>query len=389
MSKKILIVGCGFSGATFGRMAAEAGYQVTIIDRRDHIGGNAYTYQDEETGIDVHKYGAHIFHTNDDKVWSFVNRFSKFNNYTNRVKAISNGRIYTMPVNLHTINQFFNKNFSPKEAEAFIESLRVPCSRITNFEEFVTSSIGVELYEAFYKYYSIKQWGVNPTEINVSTAKRLPIRFVYDDNYFSDKYQGIPVDGYTALFERMLDHPNIRVILKTEYAGLKDTWRQRYNTMVFTGTIDYYFDHCFGKLPYRTIRFEEIRDKEIQGNAVINYTDMSKPYTRIIEHKYFAPGKKYESSVGYVEYSEAADSSRDPYYPVRNEESDKIYAQYDKLAEDEKDVLFIGRLAEFKYYDMHQVIGAALAAFRRWVADKQPVTMYDTTGVALSKAQGA
>jgi UDP-galactopyranose mutase len=369
---KILIVGCGFSGATFGRMAAEAGHEVTIIDRREHIGGNAYSYQDEETGIDVHKYGAHIFHTNDEKVWAFVNRFTKFNNYTNRVKARSNGVIYTMPVNLHTINQFFNKTFTPKEAEAFIESLRVPIDRITNFEEFVTSSIGVELYEAFYKYYSIKQWGVQPHEINISTAKRLPIRFVYDDNYFNDKYQGIPVDGYTKVFERMLDHPNIKVILKTEYADIKDTWRQRYNTMVFTGTIDYYFDHCYGKLPYRTIKFEEIRDKEIQGNAVINYTDMSQPYTRIIEHKYFAPEKKYNSSVGFVEYSEAADSSRDPYYPVRNEESDKIFSQYDKLAAQEKDVLFIGRLAEFKYYDMHQVIGAALAAFRKWIGKDEP-----------------
>lgn len=371
MSKKILIIGCGFSGATFGRMAAEAGHEVTIIDRREHIGGNAYSYTDEETGIDVHKYGAHIFHTNDEKVWAFVNRFTRFNNYVNRVKAQSNGRIYTMPVNLHTINQFFHKTFSPKEAEVFIESLRTPCDRITNFEQFVTSSIGTELYEAFYKYYSIKQWGVQPHEINISTAKRLPIRFVYDDNYFNDKYQGIPEDGYTKVFERMLDHPNIRVILGVEYADLKDSWRQTYDTMVFTGTIDYYFDHVYGKLPYRTIRFEEIRGKEIQGNAVINYTDMSQPYTRIIEHKYFAPEKKYEQSVGFVEFSEAADSSRDPYYPVRNEESDKIFAQYDRLAAEEKDVLFLGRLAEFKYYDMHQVIGAALAAFRRWVGKEE------------------
>ncbi len=367
MSKKILIVGAGFSGATFGRLAAEAGHQVTIIDRREHIGGNAYSYKDEETGIDVHKYGAHIFHTNDETVWNFVSRFTTFNGYVNRVKARSNGRIYTMPVNLHTINQFFNKTFSPGEAEAFIESLRVPVDRITNFEEFVTSSIGVELYEAFYKYYSIKQWGVQPQEINVSTAKRLPIRFIYDDNYFNDKYQGIPTDGYTPIFERMLDHPNIKVILGAEYADVKDSWRSRYDNLVFTGTIDYYFGHVYGKLPYRTIRFEEVRDKEIQGNAVINYTDMSQPFTRIIEHKYFAPGKKYDRSVGFLEYSEAADSSRDPYYPVRNEESDKIFARYEKLAKEEKDVLFIGRLAEFKYYDMHQVIGAAMAAFRRWI----------------------
>jgi UDP-galactopyranose mutase len=374
MSKKILIVGCGFSGATFGRMAAEAGHEVTIIDRRDHIGGNAYTYRDEETGIDVHKYGAHIFHTNDDKVWAFVNRFSKFNNYTNRVKAITGGHIYTLPVNLHTINQFFGKTFTPKEAEAFIESLRVPVAQVTNFEEFVISSIGEELYEAFYKYYSIKQWGVHPTEIIASTAKRLPIRFYYDDNYFGDKYQGIPIDGYTSLFERMLAHPNIKVILKTEYTDVKDSWRKRYDNMVFTGPIDYYFDHCYGKLPYRTLRFEEIRDKEIQGNAVVNYTDMSQPFTRVIEHKYFAPGKKYEHSVGFKEFSEAADSSHDPYYPVRNGQSDKIFSQYDKLAATERDVLFLGRLAEFKYYDMHQVIGAALAAFRRWAGKETNAT---------------
>lgn len=381
MSKKILIVGCGFSGATFARMAAEAGHEVTMIDRRDHIAGNAYSYEDEETGVDVHKYGAHIFHTNDERVWAFVNRFSKFNNYTNRVKAMTGGSIYTMPVNLHTINQFFGKTFNPKEAEAFIDSLRVPCSRVTNFEEFVTSSIGEELYEAFYKYYSIKQWGVDPKEIIASTAKRLPIRFYYDDNYFNDKYQGIPVEGYTKLFERLLDHPNIRVILKTEYADIKQNWRERYNNMVFTGPIDYYFNHAYGKLPYRTLRFEEIREKEIQGNAVVNYTDMSQPFTRIIEHKYFQPGKKFERSIGFKEYSEAADSSRDPYYPVRNEQSDKIFAQYEKLAAEEKDVLFIGRLAEFKYYDMHQVIGAAMATFRRWVGKETDATAV-TTAVA-------
>ncbi len=373
MSKKLLIIGAGFSGATFGRMAAEAGHQVTIIDRRDHIGGNAYSYKDEETGVDVHKYGAHIFHTNDEGVWQFVNRWTEFNGYTNRVKARSNDRMYNLPVNLLTINQFFNKTFSPAEAETFIESLRVPCDRITNFEEFVTSSIGVELYEAFYKHYSIKQWGMQPHEINVSTAKRLPIRFNYDDNYFNDKYQGIPVDGYTKIFERMLDHENIKVILGAEYADVKDTWRGKYDNLVFTGTIDYYFDHVYGKLPYRTIHFEEIRGKEIQGNAVINYTDMSQPFTRIIEHKWFAPEKKYNGSIGHYEFSAAADSSANPYYPVRNEESDKIFAQYDKLAADEKDVLFIGRLAEFKYYDMHQVIGAALAAFRRWVGKEDAV----------------
>jgi UDP-galactopyranose mutase len=361
--KKILIVGCGFSGVTFGRLAAEQGFNVTIIDKREHIGGNCFSYKDEETGIEIHKYGPHIFHTNSDEVWNFVNRFTTFNNFTLRTKAFSGNSIYTLPVNLMTINQFFKKTFTPAEAESFVSSLRVKHERINNFEEFVTSSIGVELYEAFYKYYTTKQWGVHPTEINVSTAKRLPIRFYYDDNYFNDKYQGIPEEGYTKIFERMLDMENIEVLLGTDFNDWKDKWRSKYNYLVFTGSIDYYYNYCFGKLPYRTLSFKEIRGKEIQGNAIINYTDMSVPHTRITEHKWFTPGKKFENSVAHMEFSAATDSTFEPYYPVRNKESDLLFSKYEQLCKEDKDVIFLGRLAEFKYYDMHQVIGSALAKY--------------------------
>lgn len=365
--KKILVVGCGFSGVTFGRLAAEAGFDVTIIDKRDHIGGNCYSYKDEETGVEVHKYGPHIFHTNSDEVWNFVNRFGKFNDFTLRTKARTNGGIYTMPVNLMTINQFFKKTLSPAEAEIYIEGLRVKYDRITNFEEFVTSEIGVELYEGFYKYYTMKQWGVHPTELNVSTAKRLPIRLYYDDNYFNDKYQGIPEDGYTSIFERMLDMDNIKVLLGTDFNDWKDNWQSKYDYLVYTGSIDNYYDYCYGKLSYRTLTFKEIRDKDIQGNAIINYTDMNEPFTRITEHKWFTPGKKFDRSVAHMEFSAATDSSFEPYYPVRNAESDQLFSKYEGLSAEDKNVIFLGRLAEFKYYDMHQVIGSSLARFKKFM----------------------
>jgi UDP-galactopyranose mutase len=205
-----LIVGCGFAGATFARSVAENGYTSHIIDKRDHIGGNGYMYRDKETQIEIHKYGPHIFHTNSKEIWDFINRFTTFNHYINRVKAVTGRQVYSLPINLHTINQFFHKNFNPAEAEEFIERVRDKNVLVTNFKESLLSSIGRELYEAFFKYYTIKHWGVDPKEINVSTAKRLPVRFDYNDNYYNDAYQGIPMDGYTKIFERMLDHPGIK-----------------------------------------------------------------------------------------------------------------------------------------------------------------------------------
>ena len=359
-----LIIGCGLAGATFARLAAENGMTSHIVDKRNHIGGNCYTYTDEETKIEVHKYGPHIFHTNSKEIWEFINRFTQFNSFTNRVKACYKCKIYSLPINLHTINQYFGKAFKPLEAQKFIDEIRLKEINVTNFEEFILNQLGKELYEAFYKYYTIKQWGTDPKNIPVSTAKRLPIRFNYNDNYFNDTYQGIPSDGYTKVFERMLAIDGIKVILNSDFKEYKDNWRQNYKYLVYSGSIDEYFDYVYGYLPYRTVTFKEIRDAEILGTSNINYTDMSVPYTRIHEHKWFTPEKKFERSVGFEEYSHSTDSRKEPFYPVRNPESEKLYHHYSTLMKNERDVIFIGRIAEFRYYDMHQVIGSSIAKFK-------------------------
>lgn len=365
-----LIVGAGLSGATFARLAADAGYTCHIIDKRNHIGGNCFSYKDEETNIEVHKYGPHIFHTSSKEIWNWVNKFSSFTDYIHRVKANSNGSVYSMPINLHTINQFFKKKFSPLEAYRYIESIRIKHARISNFEEYVTASVGVELYEAFYKYYTIKQWGCDPKKINISVAKRLPIRFDYNDNYFEDIYQGIPLDGYTTLFNRILASDKIKIMLNTDFRQEYKKWRSLYRVLVYSGSIDEYFDYQLGVLPYRTLRFERVVDKEIQGVAQMNYTDYSKPFTRITEYKWFLPENKHKLSIAFMEFSDKADSMHEPYYPIRNSENDSIFKKYENLTSAEKSVIFLGRLAEYRYYDMHQVIASAMAKFKNYVQKK-------------------
>lgn len=360
-----LIVGSGFAGATFARMAADNGMSSLIIDRRDHIGGNCYSYTDDETGIEVHKYGPHIFHTNSLEIWNFVNRFSAFNNYIHRVKAFTNNSIYSLPINLDTINQYFRKSFNPSEALKFIESLQIKCKNISNLEEYVLNALGHELYEAFYKYYTIKQWGCDPKEINVSTAKRLPIRFYYDDKYFDDIYQGIPIEGYTRLFERMLESKLIKVALNSDFKDEYFDWREKYKMLVYTGSIDEFYNYSYGFLPYRTIRFERIVDKEIQGIAQLNYTDKVNTFTRVTEYKWFLPDINKISSIAMREYPEATDSRVEPYYPIRNIVNEKIYKAYEEHSYTEKSVIFLGRLAEYRYYDMHQVIGSSIARFKK------------------------
>lgn len=362
---KTLIVGAGFAGSTFGRLAADDGIYVHIIDKRNHIGGNSYSHKDINTAIEIHKYGPHIFHTNYEEVYRFFTRFTTLNNFINRVKAKSNGKIYSLPINLHTINQFFNKSFSPKEAKDFMERKRIKIGQVSNFEQFVQNSLGNELYEAFFKDYTIKQWGKDPKEIPVSTAKRLPIRFNYNDNYFDDKYQGIPIDGYGNLFKSMLDHINIDISLNTSFSNIKKKWISEYDYLIYTGSIDEFYEYQYGHLPYRTVIFEEIRNDEIQGNAVINYTDMSEKFTRIHEHKYFTPDKKFSKSVAFKEYSEASDSRNNPFYPVENKESMLMMEKYNKLAQKEEKVIFVGRLAEFKYYNMDQVIKSSIDVYNK------------------------
>ncbi len=359
-----LIIGAGYAGAVFARNAADAGYTAIVIDKREFIGGNAYSFKDSETGIEIHKYGPHIFHTNSKEIWDYINRFTSFNGYIHRVKALYNNSVYELPINLHTINQFFNKTFKPKEAEDFINKIRVKKTEINNFEDFILSSLGEELYIAFFRDYTIKQWGKDPKEIPVSTAKRLPIRFYYDDNYYNDIYQGIPSEGYTQIFSRMLDHPNIQVKLNTSFDEYRLNWKNSYKKLIFTGSLDEYFNFEYGYLPYRTVSFNEIRDKEIIGTAQLNFTDKSKNFTRICEYKWFTPFQKFHQSVAFEEYSDFTDSRKEPYYPIRNSESELMFNNYYNLTKEEKDVVFVGRLAEFRYYDMHQVIGSAIAKFR-------------------------
>ncbi len=360
---KILIVGAGFAGSTFARLAAENNIQVDIIDQKNHIGGNSYSYSDKNTGIEIHKYGPHIFHTNSEKVYNFITRFCKLNNYINQVKAISNGNVFSLPITLHTINQFFGKTFSPSEAKLFIEQKRIKFEKIDNFEKVILNSIGKELYEAFFRDYTIKQWGKEPIEIPVSTAKRLPIRYNYNDNYFEDKYQGIPICGYYRLFKNILDHNNISILLNTEFKELEKYWKKKYDYLIYTGSIDEYFNNKLGKLPYRSVKFEKIIGTEIQGNAVINYTDMSVPFTRIHEHKYFTPNKKFKNSIGFKEFSLPFDGNNNQSYPIENREGIELFKQYYNMMKNEKNTVLIGRLAEFKYYNMDQVIKSSMNKF--------------------------
>jgi UDP-galactopyranose mutase len=362
----LLIVGAGFAGSVFARCAADAGFSVHLIDQREHTGGNSYSYKDPETGIEIHKYGPHIFHTDSKEIWDFVNRFSGFLNYTHKVKANCNGRVYQMPINLYTINQFFGKAFTPAGAEKFIDGLRVKVDKVENFRDYILSELGGQLYEAFFRHYTIKQWGKLPEEIPASTAKRLPIRFNYDDNYYFDYYQGIPEEGYAKIFDRMLEHPLIKVMTLTPFELYRAHWRENYKKLVFTGSPDDYFNFEFGALPYRTVRFEEIREKEIIGAPVMNFTGPEEKFTRICEFKWFTPRLKFNSSVGYKEFSDFTDSKKNPIYPIRDGDSENIYKKYEELAEKEPDVVFIGRLAEFRYYDMHQVIGSAISKFKKF-----------------------
>jgi UDP-galactopyranose mutase len=366
-NRKILIVGAGFAGSTFARLAAENGFYVEIIDSRSHSGGNSFSHKDRDTGIEIHKYGPHIFHTSSEKVFNFINRFAKFNGYIHKVKAIAGGHVYSLPINLHTINQFFGNLLSPREAREFIKRKQLHTDNVTNFEQAVLASLGRELYEAFFRDYTIKHWGKDPKELPASTAKRLPVRYNYNDNYFDDRYQGIPAEGYGELFDRMLQHQNIKVFLKTSFDSIKAEWRKKYGCLVFTGSIDEYYDYRYGYLPYRTVNFEEIRDDEIQGSSVINYTDNSVPFTRIHEHKYFTPDKDFSKSVGFKEFAAETTSKENPFYPINDLPSKAIFSQYKKAAEQERDVIFIGRLAEYRYFNMDQAIDSSMRSFEKFM----------------------
>lgn len=363
MKYDYLIVGAGLFGATFAQKAREAGKTVLVIDKRAHVGGNIYT--EDIAGIQVHKYGAHIFHTNDHRVWEYVNRFATFNRYTNSPMANYHGELYSLPFNMLTFNKMWGV-VTPDEAKAKIEEQRRESGicEPQNLEEQAISLVGKDIYEKLVKGYTEKQWGRPCHALPAFIIKRLPVRFTYDNNYFNALYQGIPTDGYTAMVEKMLE--GIEVRLEVDYLENRDTYSKIAAKTVYTGAIDAYFDYCFGALNYRSIRFEtEVLDTDnYQGNAVINYTDAETPYTRIIEHKHFVFGTQ-KGTVISREYSQEWTPEIEPYYPINNEANNALYEKYRALAEKEEKVIFGGRLGQYRYYDMDAVILSALDAAER------------------------
>lgn len=374
MKYDYLIVGAGLFGAIFAHEAKKAGKKVLVIDRRDHIGGNIYTKEVE--GIQVHQYGAHIFHTSDKEVWDYIQQFAEFNRYTNSPVARYKDELYNLPFNMNTFSKMWGVR-TPAEAKEIIQR-QIKEAGITepkNLEEQAISLVGKDIYEKLVKGYTEKQWGRRATELPSFIIRRLPVRYVYDNNYFNDKYQGIPVGGYTKIIERMLEETEVR--LMTDFFANREILAKEAGNIVFTGMIDAYYDYCFGELEYRSLRFEtEVLDMEnYQGNAVVNYTEYEVPYTRIIEHKHFEYGCQggyggdgsgvSDKTVITREYPAAWSRGEEPYYPMNDEKNNALYARYRELADQEEHVIFGGRLGMYRYYDMHQVVKEALECVRR------------------------
>ncbi len=383
-SQKLLMVGAGLSGAVIGRHLAEAGHEITILDARAHIGGNCHTERDAETGVNVHVYGPHIFHTDDEEVWEYVNRFEPFMPYKNRVKTTSldaQGKrgVFSLPINLHTINQFFGKTMRPEEAHDFIvnEQADTSIEDPQTFEEQAMRFVGRDLYEAFFKGYTIKQWGLHPSELPAAILKRLPVRFNYDDNYFFHRFQGMPENGYTAMIEKILDHPGITVTLSTPFSR---EMAADFDHVFYSGPLDGYFGYELGRLGYRTLDFERFTHQgDYQGCAVMNYGEEEVPYTRITEHKHFSPWENHEGSVLYREFSRAAGPEDIPYYPIRQVKEKAQLADYVALAEQAEGVTFVGRLGTYRYLDMDVTIREALdtaRGFEAKVAAGEPVPAF-------------
>jgi UDP-galactopyranose mutase len=374
----LIVVGSGFFGLTIAeRAAAELDKRVLVLERRSHIGGNAYTEREPETGIEVHRYGAHLFHTSNERVWRYCNRFTAFTGYQHRVFARVADQVYAFPLNLALINQFFGRAHTPAEARALIaqQASEIDTEDAANLEEKAISLIGRPLYEAFVKGYTAKQWQTDPTKLDASIITRLPVRYTFDNRYFNDTYEGLPVDGYTAWLERMADHPNIEVRLDTDWFDVRDEIPAGTPT-VYTGPLDAYFGHSEGALSWRTLDFEQevLTDVgDFQGTTVVNYNDEQVPYTRILEFRHFHPERDYptDKTVIVREYSRFAEPGDEPYYPVNTPEDRAKLARYRELARKEtveRNVLFGGRLGTYKYLDMHMAIGSALTAFENRIA---------------------
>lgn len=377
----LVVVGAGLFGLTVAQQAVEkAGARVHIIDVRDHIGGNAYSYFDEETGAEIHKYGAHLFHTSNQRVWEYVNRFTEFTDYVHRVYATHDGEVYPLPTNLGTINQFFRAHYTPAEAKALIEEQagELAGKDPQNLNDKGISLIGRPLYEAFIKNYTAKQWQTDPSKLPASIINRLPVRFNYDNRYFKDTWEGLPKDGYTAWFERMIDDPRITVELGVDFFDASQPYNKAALNaagvpVVYTGPVDRYFDYELGDLKWRTVDFKEVRYDEDDhfGCPVMNFSDADVPYTRAIEFKNFNPerhdSQNHERTVVWEEYSRFAERGDEPYYPINTEADKDLYAKYVELERTVPNTVFGGRLGTYKYYDMHQVIDTALTAYEEQI----------------------
>jgi UDP-galactopyranose mutase len=362
----LVVVGSGFFGLTVAeRMAAEHGKRVLVLERRDHVGGNAYSELDPDTGIEVHRYGAHLFHTSNARVWEYVNRFSTFTDYVHHVHTVHGGVVYPMPINLGTINSFFRAALSPREARALVaeQAAEVDTREARNLEEKAISLIGRPLYEAFIRGYTAKQWQTDPTELPPEIISRLPVRYTYDSRYFSDTWEGLPTDGYTALLERMADHENIDVQLKTDFFDVRDDVVGD-APVLYTGALDRYFDYREGRLGWRTLDFERevVEVGDFQGTPVMNYAAQDVPFTRIHEFRHFHPERDYpqDRTVIMREYSRAAEGDDEPYYPINTSTDREMLLRYRELAAKEEGVVFGGRLGTYQYLDMHMAIAAAL-----------------------------
>ncbi|MBA3905479.1 MAG: UDP-galactopyranose mutase [Pseudonocardiales bacterium] len=388
----LIVVGSGFFGLTVAeRAASELGKRVLVLERRSHIGGNAYSEAEPETGIEVHRYGAHLFHTSNQRVWEYVNRFTAFTGYQHRVFARVGEQVYAFPMNLALINQFFGHSHTPDEARALIaeQAGEIDTKDAANLEEKAVSLIGRPLYEAFVKGYTAKQWQTDPTELDASIITRLPVRYNFDNRYFNDRFEGLPVDGYTAWLQKMADHPNIEVRLNVDYFDVRDEIPAGTAT-VYTGPLDRYFDTCEGELSWRTLDFEQevVATGDYQGTPVVNYNDVDVPYTRILEFRHFHPERAYphDKTVIVREYSRFAQPGDEPYYPVGTPEDRAKLKRYRELARKETanaNVLFGGRLGTYKYLDMHMAIGSALTMFDNRIAP------YFTDGKALAGTESA
>jgi len=351
----VLVVGCGISGAVCAERLVSQGKRVVVIEKRSHIGGNCYT--ENISGINVHKYGPHVFHTDNESVWRYVCRFAEFNHFVNRPKVFYKGKLYSFPINLMTLHQLWGVR-TPAEAEAKLRSVAVPISNPSNLEEWAVSQVGEEIYRIFIEGYTTKQWGKAPSELPADIIKRIPIRLTLDDNYYTDEYQGVPKGGYTDMFERML--AGVEVVLETDYFDEQDYWNAASERVIYTGRIDEYFDYRFGVLEYRALRFEQkILEGDYQGNAVINYPERRFEYTRVIEHKHFEFGRQPQTVVTW-EYPAQCGEHDTPYYPVNTPENNRRYERYREEARKDGKVVMVGRLGTYSYMDMDDAVLAAL-----------------------------